>query len=56
MPLEPTQATTDVEILPISGNILDLAAFDNYMIVSVDNVHRPGSTLAIDESTVGFSK
>ena len=53
VPSKDTKIATDVDILPLSGNVLDVAAFDDFIIVSVDNIHLPGSTLTIDESTVG---
>jgi hypothetical protein len=39
-----------VQRLP--GNVLDVAIFEGHIILSIDNIHRPGSTTVIDESTV----
>jgi hypothetical protein len=38
-------------ILKLAGNVLDVAfVHDACMVVSVDNIHRPGTTTDIDDS------
>ena len=38
-------------ILQLPGNVLDIAFVrDNCMIVSLDNIHQPGTTTDIDDS------
>jgi len=38
-------------ILKLPGNVLDVAfVSDEHMVVSVDNIHRPGNTTDIDDS------
>jgi len=34
------------------GNVIDLTFFNDYLIVSVDNIHKLDSTTDIDESDV----
>lgn len=36
------------------GNVLDVAMFENWIIVSVDSIHKPNSTTTIDETDVSL--
>jgi len=36
----------------MAGNVLDMVAREDRLIVSVDGIHKPGSTTDIDETTV----
>lgn len=36
------------------GNVLDLAIFEEYIIVSVDNIHKPNSIVTLDDSDVSY--
>jgi hypothetical protein len=45
-------ATLQVRTIMLPGNVLDVAAFDDNVVISIDNVHQPGSTKAVIENSV----
>ncbi len=39
----------EMTILPLEGNPLDIAVFQGFFLVSIDNVHEPGSTTSVQK-------
>jgi tRNA (guanine-N(7)-)-methyltransferase subunit TRM82 len=42
------KAASDISFLPLDGNVLGIALIGDTMIVSMDNIHQPGSITEID--------
>jgi hypothetical protein len=37
------EISTQLESIPLEGNLLDLVAFGDILLISVDNIHSPGT-------------
>jgi hypothetical protein len=49
----PFAVDTSLEFAILAGNVLDVTVADGIVILSVDNIHTPGSIEDVDSSTVG---
>lgn len=47
-----TNSPSTVQSLDLPGNVLGLVMVGDSLIVSVDNIHQPGTTNVVDQSTV----
>jgi hypothetical protein len=54
LPGTPFAVDLSLEFASLSGNLLDVTIADGVVIVSVDNIHTPGSIKDVDTSTVGY--